>query len=132
MDKMTFIMTIDVEKKHLDDLDHVNNLEYLKWGEIIAKKHWEFLIKDTDLVEHIWVILKHEISYKKEGRLGDKILVMTWVGETSALRSVRHFEFYKGKDLLAKMETTFCLFSIKSRKPIKISEKVRNLLCPNP
>ena len=131
MDKMTFTMTIEVEKRHLDGLDHVNNLEYLKWGETIAKKHWEFLIKDTQLDEHIWVILKHEIEYKKEGRLSDKITVNTWVGETSALKSIRHFEFYRGEEMLAKMATTFCLFSLESRRPMKISERIRNILLPS-
>lgn len=131
MDKMTFTMTIEVEKRHLDGLDHVNNLEYLKWGETIAKKHWEFLIKDTQLDQHIWVILKHEIEYKKEGRLSDKITVNTWVGETSALKSIRHFEFYRGEEMLAKMATTFCLFSLESRRPMKISERIRNILLPS-
>lgn len=130
MDKITFSMTINVENQHLDALDHVNNLQYLKWGESIAQKHWNFLIKDSNMDENLWVILRHEIDYKKEGRLGDKIDIITWVGETSVLRSIRHFEFYRGKEMLAKMETTFCLFSLESRKPIKISEELRNLLLP--
>lgn len=128
MDKMTYTMTIDVQKRHLDTLDHVNNLEYLKWGESAAKKHWEFLTKDVDTELHVWVILKHEIEYKKEGRLGDQIRIVTWVGETTALRSIRHFEFYRSEELLAKMQTTFCLFSVKSRKPMKISSEIKSLL----
>lgn len=130
MDKMAFTMSIVVEKSHLDTLDHVNNLEYLKWGESIAKKHWEFLTRDTDLDQHLWVILKHEIEYKKEGRLGDRIDIVTWVGDTSVLRSVRHFEFFRGQELLAKMATTFCLFSMETRKPMKISQEIKNLLLP--
>jgi acyl-CoA thioester hydrolase len=130
MDKMTFTMTIDVDKNHLDVLDHVNNLEYLKWGESIAKKHWEYLTSEANIDKHLWVILKHEIEYKKEGRLGDEIKVITWVGDTSALRSVRHFEFYRKDDLLATMATTFCLFSFDTRKPVKISAEIRKLLLP--
>lgn len=130
MDKITFTMTIEVEKKHLDELDHVNNLEYLKWGEVIAKNHWEHLTKDSKMDKHLWIILKHQIEYKKEGRLGDKIRVKTWVGETTVLRSIRHFEFQRGEELLATMETTFCLFSFESRKPVKISQEIRNLLQP--
>ena len=130
MDKITYTMAIEVEKRHLDALDHVNNLEYLKWGECIAKKHWELLNKDAGIAPCIWVILKHEISYRKEGRLGDEIHITTWVGETSALRSVRHFEFHRGDELLAEMLTTFCLFSTESRKPIRISDRIKNLLQP--
>lgn len=128
MDKMGFTMTIDVTSDHLDALNHVNNLEYLKWGESIAKKHWDSLIRGKDLKPHIWVIIKHEIAYKREGLLGDTIDITTWVGQTSGLRSVRHFEFHRGKDLLAKMDTTYCLIDWETRKPIKISEEIKNIL----
>ena len=41
-----FTQEIIVLKKHLDDLNHVNNVQYLYWAQEIAKSHWAFLIKD--------------------------------------------------------------------------------------
>ena len=30
-----------VNKEHLDDLNHVNNVQYLYWAQEIAKTHWD-------------------------------------------------------------------------------------------
>lgn len=38
-----YITTLVVELKHLDDLQHVNNLQYLYWAQEVAKTHWNKL-----------------------------------------------------------------------------------------
>ena len=36
-----FILKHQVIKEHLDDLNHVNNVQYLYWAQEIAKAHWQ-------------------------------------------------------------------------------------------
>ncbi len=41
-----FTLTITVSSEDIDNLDHVNNLVYVKWMDKIATTHWSLLTKD--------------------------------------------------------------------------------------
>ena len=59
-----FTQKIIVTKSHLDELDHVNNVQYLYWAQEIAKSHWHYLIKNINENFGVWVVRHHDISYK--------------------------------------------------------------------
>lgn len=125
-----FTLTIKVSKKDIDDLQHVNNLVYVRWMDKIATTHWNFLTKDNPLPQYIWVVMRHEIDYLKQAGLGDEITVKTWVGETKGITSVRFMEFYKGDVLLVKAKTTWAMLNAETYKPARIREDVLSVLQP--
>lgn len=130
MDKKEKIFTlkITVSTDDIDNLQHVNNLVYVKWMDIIATKHWTFLTKDHPLPQYVWVVVRHEIDYLKQAGLGDEITVKTWVGETKGITSVRFMEFYKGDVLLVKAKTVWAMLNAKTFKPARIREDVLKVL----
>jgi len=67
-----FTQKIIVTKSHLDELDHVNNVQYLYWAQEIAKSHWSYLIKNINENFGVWVVRHHDITYK----LGSNILLI--------------------------------------------------------
>lgn len=126
--KNIFTLTITVSREDIDNLDHVNNLVYVKWMDIVANSHWNHLTKENPLLEYVWVVLRHEIDYVKQAGLGDEITVKTWVGETKGFTSVRFMEFYKNDILLVKAKTVWAMLHAKTFKPARIRENVLKVL----
>lgn len=128
--KNVFTLTITVSSEDIDNLQHVNNLVYVKWMDKIATTHWNFLTKDNPLPQYIWVVVRHEIDYLKQATLGDEIIVKTWVGETRGITSVRFMEFYKNDVLLVKAKTIWAMLNVDTYKPARIRENVLKILSP--
>ena len=125
-----FSLTITVSNEDIDNLQHVNNLVYVKWMDTIATTHWNYLTKENPLPQYVWVVMRHEIDYLKQAVLGDKIIVKTWVGETKGITSVRFMEFYKSAVLLVKAKTIWAMLDSKTFKPTRIRENVLKVLQP--
>ncbi|APZ47621.1 thioesterase [Polaribacter reichenbachii] len=123
-----FTLKITVSAEDIDNLQHVNNLVYVKWMDKIATTHWSFLTKENPLPQYVWVVIRHEIDYLKQAGLGDEITVKTWVGETKGITSIRFMEFYKGNVLLVKAKTTWAMLNAKTFKPTRIREDVLKVL----
>jgi acyl-CoA thioester hydrolase len=51
-----------VSKEHLDDLNHVNNVQYLSWAQEIAKAHWEKIKEQLEDTPAVWMVRNHEVS----------------------------------------------------------------------
>ena len=120
-----------VTSSDIDDLNHVNNVVYLKWMEEVATKHWQFLTKDEPKPEYVWVVLRHEIDYLQQAVLNDKILIKTKVGESKGFKSERFIEFYKNDVLIAKSKTIWGMLDAKTYKPMRIRENVLKILQGN-
>jgi acyl-CoA thioester hydrolase len=133
IDKMKNIFEVKftVSSEDIDDLNHVNNVVYVKWMDEVAFHHWAFLTKNYPLPEYIWVVARHEIDYKGQAVLGDEIIAKTWVGETKGFTSERLIEFYKDSILVAKSKTVWAMLDAKSYKPTRIRENVLKVLQPN-
>ena len=126
-----FTLKRKVVSKEIDELNHVNNIVYLKWIQDIAYKHWEVLTKNNPQTMYVWYTIRHEIDYLQQAVLGDEIIVKTWVGETKGVKSIRHVAIYKGDIVLAKCQTTYCLLNNKTKRPTRITESILKILLPH-
>ncbi|MEG9326417.1 acyl-CoA thioesterase [Salinimicrobium catena] len=118
-----------VSKEHLDDLNHVNNVIYVQWIQDIAKEHWEVRASDDLKSKFIWVVIRHEIDYKKQAFLGDEILIETYVGETTFVTSERYVNIKNAKtgDVLVAAKSMWCLLDADTKRPTKITEELRTV-----
>ena len=127
--KEIFEKELIVKKQHLDNREHVNNVEYLQWVQDVAEAHWEARATQAQKEQFYWVVVNHEISYKKEAKLNDEILLQTYISKTTHVTSLRHV-IIKNKNtntVLAEAKTTWCLLDIKTKKPVKISEELKKI-----
>ncbi|GMN09083.1 thioesterase family protein [Croceitalea sp. MTPC9] len=117
-----------VVQSDLDDLDHVNNVIYVNWIQEISKKHWQEASKDLSL-ECIWVVRRHDITYYNAAKLDDEVLVTTTIKDTKGPISYRQVEIKNNKTgkLFVKSVTEWCLLNSKTLKPMRISDKIKNL-----
>lgn len=126
-----FSVKFIVNVNDIDDLNHVNNVSYVKWMDTVAFQHLAYLTKDNPLSEYVWVVMKHEINYLKQAVLGDEVIGKTWVGETRGFTSERFIEFYIGDVLIAKAKTIWAMLNAKTYKPARIRENVIKVLQPS-
>ncbi len=127
MDKI-FEIQRTVDKNHIDELGHVNNVVYLQWVQDIANMHWSQLKEGYDTSDFVWVVLRHEIDYLGQAFLGDILTVKTWVGETEGIKSIRHVQIEKDKKPIVKVATTWCLVDSQSMRPRRINGDILKIL----
>ena len=106
----TYQHDLQVNKDHLDELDHVNNVQYLRWVQEIAEAHWKSLVEKKANSYGIWVVRSHKIDYKRPAELYDWLTLKTHVALTKKFFSQRIVKIYL-KDtntLVAQCNTQWC------------------------
>jgi acyl-CoA thioester hydrolase len=124
---MKFSHEFSVEKSDIDELGHVNNVAYVRWVQDAAVAHWLHATTTEQQAKFIWIMLRHEIAYKKQAFENEKITATTWVGEWTAVTCERFVEITRGTDLLAKSRTVWCMLDRKTSKPTRISSELKEL-----
>lgn len=118
---------IKVSKSDIDDLDHVNNIQYLNWVLKAAEEHWNLVTNKEFNNKYAWVVLKHEIDYLKSAKLNDEIYVTTWIKENYGVKSERLVYIKRNNELLVKAKTIWVLVNKKTMKPIRIPKEIKDL-----
>jgi acyl-CoA thioester hydrolase len=125
---MKFSHNFRVEAGDIDAQGHVNNVAYVRWIQDVAVAHW-FSVTTAELREkYTWVVLRHEIDYKKQGFENEDILADTWVGEATRITWERLTEIRRGEHLLVKARSVWCLIDRENSKPARISTELKELL----
>lgn len=120
---------ITVTASDLDELQHVNNVQYVQWVQDIAEAHWTAKASKAILNNYFWVLLNHHIQYKSEAKLDDVIVITTFVVKSEGLTSTRRVEMHnkKSNKLIVSSETIWCLMKYATKKPTRIPEGISNL-----
>ena len=122
---MKFSHDFIVEADEIDELGHVNNVAYLQWVQDIAVAHWTEAATDSQREKYIWVVVRHEIDYKKPAFAGEEITAETWVGEWTAVTCERFTEIKRGDDLLVMGRTVWCMIDKQTARPVRIGMELR-------
>ncbi len=122
-----FEVSIQVQAADIDELGHVNNVVYLRWVQEAAVAHWRAAATAAQQAAVAWVVVRHEIDYKRAARLGDGIIARTWVGTASTHEFERHTEILRAIDrsLLARAQTLWCPIDMRSGRPMRVDLEVR-------
>jgi acyl-CoA thioester hydrolase len=122
-----------VGPEHIDELNHVNNVVYVQWIQDAAVNHWNSVIPDRIREKYIWVIMRHEIDYKKPGFLDDELLITTKVLNTQRIASDRQVQIFRKVDmtLLVESKTTWCMLDAETFKPARITEEIKKIFLPD-
>ena len=108
--KLVHTKEIVVSDEHLDELNHVNNVQFVHWVEEMAKEHWELLKHQTNYSEDFWVIHDHHIQYKKQVFKGEKLTMKTYPEKPEGLKQPRKVEFYRDGELVVDSRTLWIMF----------------------
>ena len=125
-----FTQEKEVLSEHLDEFNHVNNIRYLEWVQEISKKHWNILSRNKKYEFQIWIVRSHNIVYKKRAKLGNELLLETYVKECKNYTSERIVNVLQKKNLevIAQCKTTWCYVNKISYDLERIPKEVKELL----
>jgi|TARA_B110000046_G_scaffold143374_1_gene150316 acyl-CoA thioester hydrolase len=120
---------IVVKPADIDELDHVNNVVYLSWVQDIAKEHWQICASQEIINQYKWVVVNHNITYKKSLKIHQKAFVKTKVFDNAkgALWERMVWIFDDSEVLMAEANTQYCLVDAQSFKPRRITDEIRSI-----
>lgn len=124
---LVFAIPIVIQPDDIDDMDHVNNVVYVRWVQDVAVAHWFAYATPALQVEFGWVATRHEIDYQSAAVAGDAITARTWVGTVDSRRFERLTEIVRTSDgrVLAKSRTLWCLVRRDTGRITRITPELR-------
>jgi acyl-CoA thioester hydrolase len=115
----------------IDELNHVNNVVFVRWVQDVAAAHWMATSTDELRACYSWMLLRHEIDYLGQAFLGDRLIGTTWVGEAKGATFERFVELKKDGKVITKSRTVWALLDAKTLKPRRIDKAMNVLFAKN-
>ncbi|KPM47839.1 acyl-CoA thioesterase [Jiulongibacter sediminis] len=116
----TFSQNIKITPEHLDELNHVNNVVYLKFMEKAAIDHWYHVATEEERESVRWIARRHEIDYLRPAFLNDELTIETWVEKHDAISTERHYLISKNGQPVVKALTLWIALDPVSMKPKRL------------
>jgi acyl-CoA thioester hydrolase len=108
----------------IDFMGHVNNARYLNWVQDAVVAHWEKLAPPAAVAEHLWVALKHEITYRKPAFLDDEVIATVVLDKVEGVRAFYSTLIKRGDELLAEVQSSWCCLDAKTLRPARIAKDI--------
>jgi len=106
-------------------MGHVNNVAYVRWVQDVALAHWKVEASPQEQERYSWMIVRHELDYKKQAFENEEITATTWIGEWTHVTCERFVEICRGEELLLKSRTVWCIVDLLTSRPCKIPRTLK-------
>ena len=130
-DQQVFSQAFDPAPADFDENGHVNNVVYLRWVQEMAIAHWNSRVPEGQRALWAWVVLRHEIDYRRPLLPGEIATARTWVGARSGPRFIRYVRI-DGPDgqVCAQAQSDWCLIDAASRRPTRVPDWMVAMFAP--
>ena len=115
---------VDVVPDDIDFMGHVNNASYLKWVQAAVLSHWQALAPVEDAATHLWVALKHEITYRRPAFLDDDVVATVLLERVQGARAFYETVIRRGGDVLAEVKSSWCCIDAETLRPARLAQNV--------
>lgn len=115
---------IEIDPQDIDFMGHVNNASYLKWVQEAVLSHWRHLAPAEAIAQHLWVALKHEITYRKPAFLQDDVVATVLLEKVHGARAFYQTIIKRGEEVLAEVRSSWCCVDAATLRPARIAESV--------
>ena len=114
----------------IDHMGHVNNSVYLKWVQDAVVDYWRSVAPADAVASHLWVALKHEISYRKPTFLADTVVAEVIAEKVEGARAYFTTVVRRGQDVLSEVKSTWCCLDSASLRPVRLARDVISRFLP--
>ncbi len=104
----------------IDHMGHVNNSVYLKWVQDAVVDYWLSVAPADAVASHLWVALKHEISYRKPTFLSDNVVAEVIAEKVEGARAYFTTVVRRGQDVLSEVKSTWCCLDAATQRPTRL------------
>ena len=116
--------SIGIDPADIDFMGHVNNASYLKWVQEAVIDHWRALAPADAVAQHLWVALKHEITYRKPTFLGDDVVATVLLEKVQGARAFYETVIRRGEDVLAEVKSSWCCLDADTLRPARLAREI--------
>ena len=95
-----------------------------------AKAGWEAVAPAEAVAEHLWVALKHEISYRRPAFLEDGLVAEVIAERMHGARSYFTTFIRRGEELLAEVRSSWCCLDSTTHRPARLARDVVERFLP--
>ncbi len=121
---------IGIEPADIDHMGHVNNSVYLKWVQEAVVQYWEKIAPADAVARHLWVALKHEISYRRPAFLDDIVVADVIAEQVQGARALFTTVIKRGEEVVAEINSTWCCLDAVSRRPARLAKDIVGRFLP--
>jgi acyl-CoA thioester hydrolase len=123
-------ITVTVAESDIDELEHANNVAYVRWLQDVAIAHSSAVGLDFEAYKRlggVFVVRRHEVDYLRPVIRGARLDVRTWIETAMAAKCIRMTEIY-GEDgiLVCRAKTTWGYIDLATTRPARIPQEIRD------
>ncbi|RHW17987.1 acyl-CoA thioesterase [Sphingomonas gilva] len=115
---------IEIAASDIDFMGHVNNAHYLRWVQDAVVAHWRRFAPDEAVAAHLWVALKHEITYRKPAFLNDEVIATTVLQKVEGARAFYDTLIRRGEEVLAEVKSSWCCLDAETLRPVRVAKEL--------
>jgi acyl-CoA thioester hydrolase len=115
---------ISVAEQDIDTMGHVNNSVYLRWVQDAVVHYWQSMAPAEAVAKHLWVALKHEITYRKPTFLNDRVVAEVIAEKVHGARSFFTTVVKRGEEVLAEVRSSWCCLDAVTMRPTRLGRDV--------
>ena len=121
---------VAIEPTDIDHMGHVNNAVYLKWVQDAVVDYWRSVAPPDAVAQHLWVALKHEITYLKPTFLQDIVVAEVIAERVQGARAMFTTVLRRGEDVLSEIKSSWCCLDAESLRPARLAREVIGRFLP--
>jgi acyl-CoA thioester hydrolase len=120
-----FARVFTAAPEDIDELGHVNNAVWVRWIQDMATAHWAAQAMPEHIDAYIWVVVRHEIDYRGNLKVGESVEARTWIEEPpKGAKFDRHVAFMKGGKMLVQAKTTWAIIDKTTQRILRVPKDV--------
>jgi acyl-CoA thioester hydrolase len=115
---------VRIEPGDIDFMGHVNNASYLKWVQAAVLDHWRRVAPADTAAAHLWVALKHEITYLRPAFLRDDVIATVLLEKVQGARALYDTVIRRGDEVLARVRSSWCCIDARTLRPVRLTRDI--------
>ncbi|APG61887.1 thioesterase [Sphingorhabdus lutea] len=127
MNKTTLSHPISILPHDIDFMGHVNNANYLKWVQEAVIAHWQKFAPKEAVAAHLWIALKHEITYRRPAFLDDNVVAEVVLKKVHGARAFYETVIQRGEEVLAEITSSWCCVDADTHRPTRIAREISDM-----
>jgi acyl-CoA thioester hydrolase len=122
-------ITVVVVESDIDELQHANNVAYVRWLQDVALAHSSAVGLDFEAYKRIggvFVVRRQEVDYLRPVVRGARLEVRTWIENAMAAKCTRMTEIAaEDGTVVCRAKTTWGFIDLASARPARIPQEIR-------
>ena len=121
---------VAIQPDDIDHMGHVNNAVYLKWVQEAVVDYWSSVAPPSAVAQHLWVALKHEITYLRPTFLQDNVVAEVIAEKVDGARAFFRTVLRRGDEVLSEISSCWCCIDAATKRPARLARDIVGRFLP--